>query len=143
MHTEESLSSKIPLTPDRPLGFLSFGLLAVLIGVIAGLGAVVFRGLISIFHNLLFLGEWSTHYDANLHTSPSPWGVFVILVPIIGAAGVAFLVKTFAPEAKGHGVPEVIDAIYYNKGSIRPIVALIKSIASVSSFGSRPGRPSP
>ncbi|MFZ0431037.1 MAG: chloride channel protein [Acidobacteriota bacterium] len=136
MHTEESLSSKIPLTPDRPLGFLSFGLLAVLIGVIAGLGAVVFRGLISIFHNLLFLGEWSTHYDANLHTPPSPWGVFVILVPIIGAAGVAFLVKTFAPEAKGHGVPEVIDAIYYNKGAIRPIVALIKSIASALSIGS-------
>jgi hypothetical protein len=36
---------------------------------------------------------------------------------------VAFLVKTFAPEARDHGVPEVMDAIYYQKGRIRPIVA--------------------
>lgn len=48
----------------------------------------------------------------------------------------AFLVKNFAPEAKGHGVPEVMDAIYYNKGIIRPIVALVKSLASAISIGS-------
>lgn len=43
----------------------------------------------------------------------------MILVPVVGAAGVAFLVGDFAPEAKGHGVPEVIDTIYYNKGVVR------------------------
>ena len=58
------------------------------------------------------------------HTPASPWGPFVMLVPVIGAAGVAFLVGNFAPEAKGHGVPEVMDAIYYHKGVIRPVVAL-------------------
>ena len=42
----------------------------------------------------------------------------------------------FAPEAKGHGVPEVMDAIYYNNGIIRPVVALIKSLASALSIGS-------
>jgi CIC family chloride channel protein len=36
-------------------------------------------------------------------------------------------VKKFAPEAKGHGVPEVMDAMYHDKGVIRPIVALVKS----------------
>jgi len=71
-----------------------------------------------------------------LHTPPSPWGIFVILVPVVGAAGVAFLVGKFAPEAKGHGVPEVMDAIYYNNGIIRPVVALIKSLASALSIGS-------
>jgi len=35
--------------------------------------------------------------------------VLVVLVPVVGASGVAFLVKNFAPEAKGHGVPEVMD----------------------------------
>ncbi len=120
----------------KTLGLLSFSLLSVVIGVIAGLGAVVFRGLIALFHNLLFLGKLSLVYDANAHTPPSPWGPFVILVPVVGALGVAFLVKNFAPEAKGHGVPEVMDAIYYNKGVIRPVVALIKSIASALSIGS-------
>jgi CIC family chloride channel protein len=55
---------------------------------------------------------------------------------MLGAVGVAFLVKNFAMEAKGRGVPEVMEAIYYNKGVIRPIVALIKSLASALSIGS-------
>jgi CIC family chloride channel protein len=120
----------------KPLGVLSFSLLSVLIGIIAGFGAAAFRSLIAFFHNLLFLGKLSFVYDANVHTLPSPWGPFVILVPVVGALGVVFLVKNFAPEAKGHGVPEVMDAIYYNKGNIRPIVALVKSLASALSIGS-------
>ena len=120
----------------RSLTQLQISLLSVVVGVVAGFGAVVFRGLIAIIHNVLFLGKLSLAYDANVHTPPSPWGVFVILVPVVGAVGVAFLVKNFAPEAKGHGVPEVMDAIYYHQGKIRPVVALIKSLASALSIGS-------
>lgn len=104
--------------------------------MIAGLGAVLFRGLIGLFHNLLFLGKFSFLYSANLHTPASPWGPAVILVPVVGAVGVVLLVKNFALEAKGHGVPEVMEAIYYHKGIIRPVVVLIKSLASALSIGS-------
>jgi CIC family chloride channel protein len=128
--------SPVQSKESKPFGPLTFLLLSVLIGVIAGLGAVLFRGLISLFHNLLFLGKLSVEYDANIHTPASPWGPFVILVPVVGAVGVAFLVKNFAPEAKGHGVPEVMDAIHYQKGAIRPVVAVIKSLASALSIGS-------
>jgi len=109
---------------------------ALAIGVIAGFGAVVFRGMIAGFHNLFFLGQLSFDYDANVHTPAPPWGFWIIFVPVVGAVGVAFLVKTFAPEAKGHGVPEVMDAIYYQEGKIRAIVAAIKSVASALSIGS-------
>ena len=68
----------------KPVGLLVFNLLAILIGVVSGLGAVVFRGLIALFHNLLFLGQFSFIYDANVHTPPSPWGFLVILVPVLG-----------------------------------------------------------
>ncbi len=112
------------------------GVLAVAVGVIAGSGAVIFRAMIGGFHNVLFLGQLSWSYDANLHTPPVPWGLLVILVPVVGAVGVAFIVGTFAPEAKGHGVPEVMDAIYYHEGRIRPVVAVVKSIASALSIGS-------
>ena len=111
-------------------------LAALAIGVVAGFGAVVFRGMIGGFHNLLFLGEWSFSYDANVHTAPSPWGAWIIAVPVLGAVVVAFLVKTFAPEAKGHGVPEVMSAIHSHGGRIRPVVAVIKSVASAVSIGS-------
>lgn len=106
------------------------------VGAIAGLGAVVFRGMIAGFHNLFFLGTFSFSYDANVHTPESPFGLLVLFAPIVGALGVAFLVKTFAPEAKGHGVPEVMSAIYHHDGRIRPVVAAIKSLASALSIGS-------
>ncbi|MGB6306892.1 MAG: chloride channel protein [Steroidobacteraceae bacterium] len=110
--------------------------LALGLGVVTGLGAVLFRGLIGLIHNLLFTGHAVIHYDANVFTAPTPWGALVILVPVLGAVGVTFLVTNFAPEAKGHGVPEVMDAIYHKGGVIRPVVALVKSLASALAIGS-------
>ena len=63
-------------------------------------------------------------------------GPVVVLVPVVGALGVAFLVKNFAPEAKGHGVPEVMDAVYHRRGVIRPVVSVVKALASALSIGS-------
>src|SRR5271165_1541485 len=74
--------------------------------------------------------------EESRYTPASSWGAWIILAPVLGAVVVAFLVRTFAPEAKGHGVPEVMDAIYHQDGRIRPIVAVIKSVASAVSIGS-------
>jgi CIC family chloride channel protein len=57
-----------------------------------------------------------------------------LIIPV-GCLIVTFLVQNFAPEARGHGVPEVMDAIYYREGNIRPIVAAVKSLASAISIG--------
>jgi CIC family chloride channel protein len=111
-------------------------LLALAVGVIADGGAWVFRRLIGLFHNIFFIGHFSFTYDANMHTLVNPWGPWIILAPVIGSVFVAWLVSTFAPEAKGHGVPEVMDAIYYNDARIRPIVAVVKSLASALTIGS-------
>ena len=125
-----------PTDDLRRISLVYLSILALIVGIITGLGAVAFRDLIGLIHNLLFLGRFSFHYDANLFTPTSPWGALVILVPVIGAVGVTFLVTHFAPEARGHGVPEVMDAIYYKGGVIRPIVALVKSLASAIAIGS-------
>lgn len=110
-------------------------LLALVIGVIGGFGALIFRDMIGLVHNLAFAGKFSALFDANKHTLVSIWGLGIIFVPVIGAVIVTWLTQTFAPEARGHGVPEVMDAIYYRDGKIRPIVAVIKSIASAISIG--------
>jgi chloride channel protein, CIC family len=123
-------------TEPRPAAWWVMLVSALAVGLIAGYGAVVFRAMIGAIHNLSFLGRLAFEYDANLHTPVPPWGFWIILVPVAGAIVVAFLVKTFAPEAKGHGVPEVMDAVYYHEGRIRPIVAAVKSIASAVSIGS-------
>jgi CIC family chloride channel protein len=119
----------------RGIGLLGLSLLAILVGVIGGIGAVFFRALIALIHNVAFLGQFSITFDANQFTPPGPWGPFIILVPAIGGLIVVFLVDNFAPEARGHGVPEVLDAIYYKEGNIRPVVAAIKSLASAFSIG--------
>ncbi len=106
-----------------------------MVGVVAGFGAVVFRALIGLIHNIGFLGLFSFNYDASVFTPPSPWGPLIVLVPVFGGIIVTFLITKFAPEARGHGVPEVMDAIYYKGGVIRPVVAVIKSLASALSIG--------
>jgi CIC family chloride channel protein len=121
---------------SRQLPLAQLALLALGLGVVTGLGAVVFRDLIGLIHNLFFTGHVLLHYDANVFTAPAPWGMLVILVPVLGAIGVTFLVTNFAPEAKGHGVPEVMDAIYHKGGVIRPVVAVVKSLASALAIGS-------
>ncbi len=119
----------------RRIRLLPLSMLAMIVGIITGFGAVGFRDLIGLVHNAFFLGRYSWTYDSSLFTPFNPWGPYIILVPVIGGILVTWLVSTFAPEAKGHGVPEVMDAIYYKQGMIRPIVAVVKSLASAIAIG--------
>ncbi|WDL96790.1 chloride channel protein [Alicyclobacillus sp. ALC3] len=60
----------------------------------------------------------------------------VFFLPITGLALVSIIVKRFAPEAKGHGVPEVMAAIAEEGSIIRPRVVIVKAIASALCIGS-------
>jgi chloride channel protein, CIC family len=91
---------------SRPsIGLFRLSLIAILVGAVTGFGALGFRKLIGFIHNFFFLGRLSFLYDANTHTPASPWDIFVICVPVVGAVVVTFLVTKFAPEARGHGFP--------------------------------------
>jgi len=120
-------------TGTNALAYLS--LLAVIVGVVAGYGAIAFRYMIAFFHNLFFFGKASFAFDSGAHFVSS-WGAWILLVPAIGLVVVAWLTRTFAPEARGHGVPEVMYAVVENRGRIRPVVALVKSLASAVCIGS-------
>ena len=121
---------------EHAFSLLALCLLSLVVGLVTGFGAIAFRALTALFHNLFFLGQFSFSYDANLFTPESPWGAAIVLAPVIGGLGVVWLVRNFAPEARGHGVPEVMNAIYYAEGRIRPTVVLVKSLASALSIGS-------
>jgi len=110
--------------------------LAVLVGIVAAIGAWIFKTLIALVHNAVLLGRFGWDYTVNDYISINPWGPGIILVPPLVAVIVAFLVKTYAPEAKGHGVPEVMDAIHYHDARIRWQVVVIKAVASSLTIGS-------
>ena len=61
--------------------------------------------------------------------------ILLMLVPAAGGLVVGPLVHFFAREAKGHGVPEVMDAVANQRGRIRPRVAAVKTLASAISIG--------
>lgn len=130
------IGGRKPLLEETRASLLVLCSLALLIGLTTGLGAVVFRALIALVHNASYNGRLSFIYDANISDGPSRFGDLVLLSPIIGGLIVVFLVRRFAPEAKGHGVPEVMDAIFYKQGNIRGTVAVIKALASAISIGS-------
>jgi CIC family chloride channel protein len=101
---------------------------ALIVGIGAGLGAVIFRYLIN---GVEWIGyDWFPRVTEG-------WGkAYVIIIPVIGGMLVGPLVYFFAREAKGHGVPEVMEAVALKGGRIRPRVAIVKSLASALSIGS-------
>ena len=119
----------------RPLQTRSIFLVSIIIGILTGYSAWLFRLLIGLVHNMSFLGQFSVNYDANQHTAASVWGPFIIVVPAIGGVIVVWLIEKFAPEAKGHGMPEVISTIHNKEGDIRGVVAVVKSLASAITIG--------
>ena len=101
---------------------------AVLVGIGTGIGAIIFRYLIQGV-------EW-VGYDWFPRVTQA-WGVaYVVIIPAIGGLIVGPLIYFFAREAKGHGVPEVMEAVALRGGRIRPVVAVVKSLASAISIGS-------
>ncbi|HWB22671.1 MAG TPA: chloride channel protein, partial [Gaiellaceae bacterium] len=61
---------------------------------------------------------------------------FVVAAPVAGGLIYGPLIDRFAPEARGHGVPEVMLAVAERGGRIRPQVAIVKALASALCIGS-------
>ena len=105
-------------------------IVAIIIGILAGFAAIGIRFLIHEISILSFPGENS--YLQNI--IDAPWYIKV-LIPVVGGLIVGPLIYFFAPEAKGHGVPEVMQAILQKGGKIRPRVAAVKALASAITIG--------
>lgn len=110
--------------------------LALLVGVGAGLGAVVFRylveGLTEVFTGFPDYAGQGRVANPNL-----PWlgPFFVLLTPVVAGLVYGPLVHRYAREARGHGVPEVMLAVARSGGRIRPQVAVVKALASALTIG--------
>jgi CIC family chloride channel protein len=105
-------------------------ILAVIVGLASGIGAVGFRHLILLFQTI------SYGTDGNLLqlAQATPW-YLRLWIPAAGGLVVGPLVYFFAREAKGHGVPEVMESVALRSGIIRKRIVLIKSLASAICIG--------
>lgn len=119
------LSSKLldKLSPNEGMLLM---LLAVIVGAVTGVAAVIFIRLIAFIQIFSY-----THAEMF----PAFGRLWIIFVPVAGALLAGPIISRFAKEAKGHGVPEVMQALILRGGRIRPRVALAKIVASALCIG--------
>lgn len=105
--------------------------MAFLVGIGSGFGAVAFRKLIAFFTWVFFneLGPF-------LHPLLGGGRLYLLFLPILGALLFSPLIRFFAPEARGHGVPEVMLAVALQGGRMRPAIVVVKALASALNIGS-------
>lgn len=127
----------------RQSGYLrKWLILGISIGIIAGLGAVVFY--LALDYAGRFLLGYLGGYDIPKPTGDGgdpgsagfdrPWAI-----PLIACGGAlvsALLVARFAPEAEGHGTDNAIEAVHTDPRSIRVRAIVVKTIASALTIGS-------
>lgn len=115
---------------------LGLFVVAIVVGIGAGLGAAAFRYLIYGF-TWLATGHNEFGQDGWVGSDRLPWlGVgFFVVIPVIGGLIYGPLISRFAREARGHGVPEVMIAVAENGGRIRPQVTVVKALASALCIG--------
>ncbi|MHA1653575.1 MAG: chloride channel protein [Candidatus Thorarchaeota archaeon] len=98
--------------------------LAALTGAVSGVVAVIFR------FSVYTLSAWFS-------AIPDTIGILGwIIVPVAGSAVSGFLTTRYAPEASGHGVPEVMESYVLHGGKIRARVPIIKTISAAFTIGS-------
>jgi CIC family chloride channel protein len=112
------------------LALVSF--LAGAIGLVAGGIAWVLYKLIGLFTNLFFYHRWDTSFVSARLNHLGPW---VIVTPIIGGLVVGFMAKYGSSKIKGHGIPEAMEAVLFNRSRIQPRVAILKPLSAAIAIG--------
>jgi CIC family chloride channel protein len=105
-------------------------ILAALVGLAGGFGAIGFRYLIKFIQEISYGSGGNLVELASLQT----W-YLRILIPAFGGLLVGPLVYFLAREAKGHGVPEVMEAVALRSGIIRKRIVVVKSVVSAICIG--------
>jgi chloride channel protein, CIC family len=112
------------------LALVSF--LAGAIGLVAGGIAWVLYKLIGLFTNLFFYHRWDTTFVSARLNHLGPW---VIVTPVIGGLIVGFMAKYGSSKIKGHGIPEAMEAVLFNRSRIQPRVAILKPLSAAIAIG--------
>ena len=115
----------------RPDQHITSLLIAIVIGILSGYGAVLFRFVIK---GAQYLFYRNSEDILTFAASIPPY--VMIGMPALGGLIVGILVHFGAREAKGHGVPEVMEAVSLRGGHIRKRVAFVKIMASAICIGS-------
>ncbi len=117
--------------PEYTKRLIVLDILGALAGLAGGLGAIIFRQMVSL-NNRLFFDTVLPLISFDI----AGYNAGMIFLPALGGLIVGSIVMKYAPETKGHGVPEVMEAVALRGGRIRKRVAFMKIIVSSITIGS-------
>jgi CIC family chloride channel protein len=129
---DQGRTAAVDSPPPATFRMLLVSVLAAAIGLVAGLIAFALYKLIGLFTNLFFFHRWSTDFSSAQHNS---LGWLVIVVPVIGGLIVGVMAKYGTSKIKGHGIPEAMEAVLFNRSRIAPRVAILKPISAAIAIG--------
>lgn len=121
-----------PAKPAREFRAVVISLLAALTGLIAGLVAYLLYLMIALATNLVFFGRVAYTLPP---LSDHRLGWAVLIVPALGAFAVALMAKYGTSKIRGHGIPEAMEAVLFNRSRIAPRVAILKPISAAIAIG--------
>ncbi|CAN7696578.1 chloride channel protein [Pseudoduganella sp. LjRoot289] len=107
--------------------------IAAVIGVLSTGTAWLLLRAIHLFTNLFFFRTLS---DAFHTPAAHTLGAWVIAVPVIGGVAIGLIARYGSEQIRGHGIPEAIEAILFNRSAMSPRVAVLKPLASAIAIGS-------
>ena len=122
-------------------------LYSALVGVISGIGAVLFTYGLELARFVLvekLAGFRQLHPDGEVRVDFSFWGETVyderlwllLLLPALGGLCSGYIAHRFAPEAEGPGADAMIDSFHNERGIIRPVVAPVKALTTIITLAS-------
>ena len=119
---------------------LTLYLLAIAVGILGGYGAILFRLLIKVSQFIFY--QNGNDYLSFAHKIPF---YLKILIPALGGLVVGLIVRWGTEKAKGHGVPELIEAVVIRGGRIswRTAMARVSAAAVTIGAGGSVGREGP
>ena len=106
--------------------------LAAAIGLVAGGIAFLLYRLIGLLTNISFYGRFVADFTSARHNH---LGLWVIPIPVIGGLIVGVMAKYGSSKIKGHGIPEAMEAVLFNRSRIQPRVAILKPISAAIAIG--------
>src|ERR1700693_2905175 len=118
--------------PPAALRMLLVSLLAAAIGLVAGVVAFALYKLIGLFTNLFFFHRLSADFSSAKHNH---LGWMVIVTPVVGGLIVGIMAKYGTAKIKGHGIPEAMEAVLFNRSRIDARVAILKPISAAIAIG--------
>jgi chloride channel protein, CIC family len=106
--------------------------IAVVIGVGAGIVAVLLAGLIGLITNFAFFGRFGTDLVAPAGGRGGWW---LLVIPTLGGLIVGIMARYGSAAIRGHGIPEVMENILHSKSRIPLRMLFLKPVSAAVAIG--------